>query len=79
MAKWDGQERVTAVATGRREDDSHTATLSPQHKPPAWSPFLASCGSGGGAEGESPLGPGAQVTFQQTFLPMDLGQLKCWG
>lgn len=29
------------MATGRREDDSHTATLLPQRKPPARSPFLA--------------------------------------
>lgn len=59
------------------EDDSHTATLLPPCKS-CLELFLALYLRWCGARGRVCSRPGAQITFQQMSLPLDLGQLKCW-
>lgn len=57
---------MNALATGRREDDSHTATLLPQCEYLCLELSLALLPEVVWSRGEERPRPGAQITFQQT-------------
>lgn len=79
MVRGGRQEGLNVLATGRRQEDSHTATLLPQYKYFCLEPFALSLLLEVLQSRGKEFAPGQEHELRSISLLLDLGKSKCWG